>query len=225
MAKTVHEIRKNKELRIYINLMRRAKERCLVGYKERHHIFPKSIYGKNNSIANLTAREHYIVHKLLVRICKERYGSSDWRTNKMRSAYAAFLGKKSSPNHKFTSRQCEKMRLEKSISQSHVRHSLETKIKMSIAHKGIEFSNTHKDNISKGKIGNKNPMFGKITSKKQKEAAAFNISNYNNKRVFSDETRKKMSDAGKARQVSYETRMKLSERAKQQWIRQRREIA
>jgi len=39
-------------------------------YLERHHIIPKSLGGSNdeNNLVNLTAREHYICHQLLVRM-------------------------------------------------------------------------------------------------------------------------------------------------------------
>ena len=40
------------------------------------------------------------------------------------------------------------------------KHTTETKMKMSEVKKGKIFSKTHKQNISKSKIGNKNPMFG-----------------------------------------------------------------
>lgn len=51
----------------YYTIILRAKSRTLVGYKERHHIVPRSLNGSNDStnIVELTAKEHYIVHLLL----------------------------------------------------------------------------------------------------------------------------------------------------------------
>lgn len=42
-------------------------------YFETHHKVPKSIGGTNdrNNLVNLTAREHYIAHLLLVKIYKD----------------------------------------------------------------------------------------------------------------------------------------------------------
>ena len=42
----------------------------LEGYKEKHHIIPKSLGGSNNksNLIYLTAKEHYICHLLLIRI-------------------------------------------------------------------------------------------------------------------------------------------------------------
>jgi hypothetical protein len=37
-------------------------------YIEKHHVYPKSVYGDNNFIVPLTAREHFIAHQLLVKI-------------------------------------------------------------------------------------------------------------------------------------------------------------
>lgn len=41
-------------------------------YFETHHIVPKSLGGTDdkNNLVNLTAREHYIAHLLLVKIAK-----------------------------------------------------------------------------------------------------------------------------------------------------------
>lgn len=80
-------------LKTYCSLMRRAQERGWVKsahaqYLEDHHIFPKSIFGKNSITVRLTAREHYIAHMLLWKALLKRYGNKDQRTIKM--AYAAW---------------------------------------------------------------------------------------------------------------------------------------
>ena len=56
--------------KIYDSLVERAKNRKIEGYVERHHIVPKCMGGSNeeSNIVELTAREHYIAHKLLVEI-------------------------------------------------------------------------------------------------------------------------------------------------------------
>jgi hypothetical protein len=61
--------------KIYNQIIERAKTRVLEGYKENHHVIPRCMGGaddKDNLVA-LTAREHYICHKLLVEI----YPSND----------------------------------------------------------------------------------------------------------------------------------------------------
>ena len=54
----------------YKSLIERARGRLLEGYVERHHIKPRCMGGTNepSNIVELTAREHYIAHKLLVEI-------------------------------------------------------------------------------------------------------------------------------------------------------------
>jgi hypothetical protein len=77
-------------LKVYCNLIRKAENRTPPeGYTEKHHTFPKSIYGKNNRLVVLTAREHYIAHALLERIYMKRYGLKDQRTIKMTYAHLA----------------------------------------------------------------------------------------------------------------------------------------
>jgi len=56
--------------KIYDQIIDRAKQRKLEGYKEKHHIIPKCMGGSNEkeNLAELTAREHFICHWLLYRI-------------------------------------------------------------------------------------------------------------------------------------------------------------
>lgn len=56
--------------KIYDALIKRAQEREILGYVERHHITPRCLNGTDNisNIVHLTAREHYIAHLLLVKI-------------------------------------------------------------------------------------------------------------------------------------------------------------
>lgn len=71
-------------LKNYCCLIRKAENRTIPeGYIEKHHIFPKSIFGKNKRVVALTAREHYIAHLLLWKGFNKRYGSSDRRAIKM----------------------------------------------------------------------------------------------------------------------------------------------
>jgi hypothetical protein len=76
-------------LKVYCNLIRKAENRTPPeGYTEKHHTFPKSIFGKNNRLVVLTAREHYIAHALLEKIYIKRYGLKDKRTIKMTYAFS-----------------------------------------------------------------------------------------------------------------------------------------
>ena len=75
-------------LKVYCNLVRKTENRTLPeGYIEKHHIFPKSIFGINDRIVVLTGREHYIAHILLQKICEKRYGLKHKNTQKMLCAH------------------------------------------------------------------------------------------------------------------------------------------
>ena len=88
-------------LKVYCNLIRKAEKRNytkkkakeLGVYVEGHHTFPVSIFGKNKRIVYLTAREHYIAHALLERICIQRYGKEHWKTFKMNNAHIIMGGR------------------------------------------------------------------------------------------------------------------------------------
>jgi len=81
-------------LKIYCSLIRKAENRTLPKeYTEKHHIFPISIYGKNNKVVVLTGREHYIAHILLAKICIKRYGLYHKNTQKMLCAIINMKGK------------------------------------------------------------------------------------------------------------------------------------
>lgn len=60
----------NKYSKWYFSIIERSKTRTVVGYSENHHIIPKSLGGDNSkaNLARLTAREHYICHRLLVKM-------------------------------------------------------------------------------------------------------------------------------------------------------------
>ena len=82
-------------LKVYCSLIRRAESRIRPqGYTEKHHVFPISIFGKNKRIVVLTAREHYIAHALLEKICIKRYGLTHNRTIKMVFAHLGMKGDK-----------------------------------------------------------------------------------------------------------------------------------
>lgn len=61
----------NKYYKWYIKLTSKQDIR-LDCYTEKHHIIPRSMGGKDTkeNLVVLTAREHYIAHLLLTKICK-----------------------------------------------------------------------------------------------------------------------------------------------------------
>ena len=93
--------------RIYTQIIEQAKNRQLEGYKEKHHIIPKCLGGNNDkeNIVELTAREHFICHKLLVEIY----------SNNEKLWYALFLmsiNKNKKTKYKVSSREYERIKIE-----------------------------------------------------------------------------------------------------------------
>jgi NUMOD3 motif len=93
---------------------------------EKHHIVPKSIW-KNNILVNLTHRQHYIAHLLLVKCVSPKY------RKKMLYAVTAMKFKVMN-DIKFNSRVFEKLKIEANLSRatllSGVPRSEETKQKI-----------------------------------------------------------------------------------------------
>lgn len=60
----------NKYTVTYYAIIANANSRQVVGYVEKHHIIPKSLGGSNSksNIVRLSAREHFICHRLLTKM-------------------------------------------------------------------------------------------------------------------------------------------------------------
>lgn len=178
-------------LKVYCNLIRKAENRTPPeGYTEKHHIFPVSIFGKNNIVVVLTGREHYIAHALLEKIYIKRYGLKDKRTQKMITAFWCMNNLKNK-NKYLNSYLYEGARARKSLLMSgennymHGRnHTDESKEKIRISRIGKKRSKKTREKLSIiAKNRKQNPMLGKKQS---------------------PETRAKISEKNKGRKISNE---------------------
>ena len=115
-------------------------------YYEKHHIIPKCMNGGNNEVnlVLLTAREHYICHKLLVKIY-EGNKSMIWAFHRM--TFSKKLGSIVSSRDYEYARKLSTMPV-----------SEETRRKMSKNH---IVSDENKKYMRQINLGEKNPMFGK----------------------------------------------------------------
>lgn len=54
----------------YLRIIERARHRALAGYSEAHHVWPEALGGSNDksNLVDLTAREHFICHLLLLKM-------------------------------------------------------------------------------------------------------------------------------------------------------------
>ena len=154
----------NKYKKWHDNIITNAQSRVLKGYKEVHHILPKSLGGSNDkfNLVELTAREHFLVHLLL---CKFTVGQAK---SKMFFALNAMmtLNNRGMRKFKYNSKAIEKVRKAHSeymkINNPSFREDVKTKIGLKskgrkcISPKywtGKKLSKEHKENIRKSSIG------------------------------------------------------------------------
>lgn len=124
----------NKYTNLYYSLINRAHNRKLDTYKERHHVIPKSLGGTNDpsNLAELTAREHFICHRLLIKM------TVGIHRTKMVRALSAFRAARSYQIRNLTSKQYELIRTATAGQawNKGIPHSAETRAKISEKAKG-----------------------------------------------------------------------------------------
>jgi hypothetical protein len=133
--------------KIYDQITERAKIRKLEGYKEKHHIIPKCLGGSNEkeNLVELTAREHFLCHKLLCKIYP----------NETKLWYALWLmaiGKNRQNNlssYKISSRSYEQTKLEFIEKIKGKKMSLETKEKIKKIKSNINMSEFYTKEVRK----------------------------------------------------------------------------
>lgn len=184
-------------LNIYHRLVKNRQENLLSTseYGENHHIIPVCMGGSNEdvNIVRLTAKEHYVAHHLLWR---------QYKTSKLAHAWFCMMRQSDNQNRTFSANQYEKCRLahvdamkETMVGEGnhfyghkHSEESLqkmrdkkigkklspETKLKMSIARKGIPKSEDHKIKIGrKGLVMLKNFSTGESIRISKEESINF----------------------------------------------------
>ena len=152
--------------KVYNQLVERGRIRILSGYKERHHILPKCLGGKdsNSNLTYLTAREHFLCHWLLHRIYP--------KNSKLTYAFwmmCLAVNKEVQPRHRPSSRAYEEVRkhvveLKKGVPKSKssidkrsakrkgVPRKEETKKKLSQAHTGKKKSEETKQKMRQSRL-------------------------------------------------------------------------
>ena len=174
---------------------------------EKHHIFPRSIYGKDRGGTNkrcvyLTLREHYIAHALLMKGFIKRYGIDDDRSAKMIYAFHMM----------------NIMRERIGYPNSYLYEtSREHYINMRIGRKRKPFSPEHIEKLRQRGLGENNHFYGKKHSEeskqKQREKMIGKYGGENSPfygKTHTEETKKKMSLIHKGKEITKENREKCS---------------
>lgn len=178
--------------KIYDSLMQRSLNRNLEGYSEKHHIIPKCIGGNDlpENLVKLTAKEHYIAHRLLV----EMYPSE----KKLKYAFWMMCTMKteSQDRYRVSSRAYEYAKLLVSTKSE----ATKQKISESLKH-------SYDIGIRKKRTGMKMPKsFGEAISNAKKGMVG------TNKGIpMSDTQKEKIRNTLKGHEVSDSTRNKISE--------------
>lgn len=132
--------------KIYYQIIDKAKNRINEGYTEKHHIIPKCMNGTNDkeNIVSLTAKEHFICHRLLCEMYPEN--------TKLKYAYYCMHNLKNehqeNRNYKIYSNEYERLKYEiynirlknKKWDRTGSKHSQETIEKIKIARSKQTFS-------------------------------------------------------------------------------------
>ncbi len=190
----------NKYSKLYYTITNNAKQRVTDGYTERHHIIPQSLGGNNDkeNLVDLTAREHFICHWLLIKMTdgedrsKMLYALNGMRAeNKHQERY----------HTKITARVYEKYRLEHAKNHSEI---MKGRVPYN---KGRKMSEEQKE-LLRGKA-RANHASGKVYSVESQKKRISKVTGQKR----SEETRKKMSlaQAGKSKgPMSEEQKIKIS---------------
>lgn len=204
----------NKYTKWYIRLISNCK--TIDGYTERHHIVPKSFntlidienINDSENLVNLTAREHFIAHRLLTKMFSGKF--------KQKMSYAihrlAYSNNGQKDETYVSSRHYELIRKQHSQNLSGSGnpmfgkfHTPDTKEKLSEMAKLRKVSNETKRKMSESHLGSNNHMFGrthteearrKISEGNKGIGAGKNNSFYG--KTHTAETKKRLSEARKS---------------------------
>jgi len=201
----------NKYTQWYTTITKRAKTRHLKTYTESHHIVPRSLGGSDepDNLVNLTAREHFVCHWLLVKM------TTGQDHHKMLNALRMMRAEKHGQeryNTKITARVYESIKQEYAELQS----------KQFTGTGNGFYGKTHTEEARK-RISEANKGRVQPLDEKEKQKAAWakrkeqGIERKPYSNEYKEERSKKYSGQGNPRygvEVSEETRAKISEKAK-----------
>lgn len=181
-------------------------------YFEVHHILPKCMGGENKkyNLVLLTAKEHYVCHHLLTKI----YPQSD----AIQIAFSGMCYKYCKEDKRFYNVTSIVYQNAKKKHSDIMRKRIvtpETRLKMSESGKVKNFSDQHRENMSKTQSKReKQPAQGLVHTEESLKLMSLKQSGENNGfygKSHSEESRKLISDAHTGKQICDEQKKKISE--------------
>ena len=206
----------NKYTKWYNNITDRAKNRKLDCYTESHHIKPRSLGGLDtiDNLVDLTPREHFICHWLLVKMTTGQEHHK--MLNALRMMRAENLNQQRYTT-KITARVYESIKQEYVELQSKkftgkgngmfgTQHTQEAKDKIRQKNLGKKLTAEQIENLKRAVTGKKKPPFTD-EHKAKLSAAGSGKNNANYGKTASEETRKKIGDKIRGRKQTPEERI------------------
>jgi hypothetical protein len=159
--------------KLYNNIITNAQNQTRsknIGYFERHHIVPQCLGGDNSkeNLVLLTAREHFIVHMILI----EMYPIDSYEWHKLVNAASSFIRKsKNHQRHVMSARQYERIKILLSESKKGKPRpqSVKDKISKTKQKNPYNMHDMHRKILSNRMQGENNPMYGKTHSIEARE--------------------------------------------------------
>jgi hypothetical protein len=193
--------------KIHDSIIQRAKTRILTGYKERHHIIPRCLGGTDtiDNLVDLTAREHFIIHKLLCEIYpnETKLIYAMWMMSNIKYENRTYyIGNREYERIKQIFRNNLSIKMTGKNNPFYGKlHSNETKQKMSSIKKGYVVSDETRKKMSVAQKNRKRKPFS--IEAKQK------MSSVRKGYVMPDETKEKLRILSTGRKCSDETKQKM----------------
>lgn len=199
----------NKYLLIYNKLIERAKSREKLNcYTEKHHIIPRSLGGSNNleNLVELTGREHFICHRLLVKITERKSQS------KMIFALNCMMNRYNETMNRYVPNGAVYEHLRTLLSKAHknIGRTPEHIEAIKRTHTGKYVSVETRQRMSES-IKAAGPAGGAVKGSKRSKETRQKISQSRKGVKLSKEHRENLSKARKNVKVSLETGRKISE--------------
>lgn len=184
-------------------IINRAKNRNITTYTEKHHIIPKCLSGldNNDNIVKLTAKEHFLVHKLLCEIYPDN--------NKLHYALWRMMNPQSKRHIRSYNISSTEYARRREIQQEEIR-------KLGLSNKGKKQTPESIAKRIKSNTGKKRSLetIEKLKQRPQSTKGIKKLTPWRVGKKHSLETKQKMSNSQKGKIVSDETRRKISEGVK-----------